>query len=193
MSHLTAQQISKMGLGEIGKNVFLSDRASFHNPAGISIGDNVRIDDFCVLSAGVGGIRIGSYVHIAVYTSIIGAGPVIIEDFVNLSSRVSIYSSNDDYSGRTMTNPMVPDEYKAVENARVQLDRHVIVGSGAVILPGAALGEGVCVGALSLVRETCKPFTVWAGVPAREIGKRSRDLLDLERRLLATKIDERLS
>jgi galactoside O-acetyltransferase len=185
MSHLTAPQIAAMGFGAVGKNVLLSDRASFHNPGGISIGDNVRIDDFCVLSAGSGGIRIGSYVHIAVYTSIIGAGPVAIEDFANLSSRVAIYSSNDDYSGGTMTNPMVPDEFKGVEHAPVQIGRHVVVGSGSVVLPGVRLAEGVAIGALSLVRESCQAFTVWAGAPARQIGTRSRELLGLERTLLA--------
>ena len=184
MGYLTKQQIAAMGFGAVGKNVLLSYRASFHNPAGITIGDNVRIDDFCVLSAGAGGIRIGSYVHIAVYTSIFGAGAVVIEDFANLSSRVSIYSSSDDYSGVTMTNPMVPDQYKAVKHAPVQVGRHVVIGSGSVVLPGVRLAEGVAVGALSLVRDSCGPFTSWAGVPARQIGERSRALLRLEEQLL---------
>jgi galactoside O-acetyltransferase len=184
MGFLSSDEVAGLGFGAVGNNVLLSDRASFHNPSRISIGNNVRVDDFCVLSAGIGGISIGSFIHLAVYTSIIGGGAVTIEDFANLSSRVSIYSSNDDYSGRTMTNPTVPDELKSVEHAPVHIGRHVIIGSGSVVLPGVRLEEGVCIGALSLVRRSCGPFTMHAGVPARQIGKRNRDLLELERRLM---------
>lgn len=108
---------------------------------------------FCVLSAGSGGIDIANYVHIAVYTSLIGAGRISLGNYCNLSSRVSIYSSSDDYSGMTMTNPMVPSQYTNVTHAPVMLGKHVIVGSGAVILPGVTLEDGVAIGALSLVRK----------------------------------------
>ncbi|WP_348638403.1 hypothetical protein [Paraburkholderia sp. D15] len=47
--------------------------------------------------------------------------------------------------------------YQHVKVAPVHLGRHVIVGSGSVILPGCALGEGVSVGAMSLVTKTLKP------------------------------------
>jgi dTDP-4-amino-4,6-dideoxy-D-glucose acyltransferase len=58
MGVLTRAQIDAMGFKSVGVNVNLSDRASFYNCANISIGDNVRIDDFCVLSAGAGGISV---------------------------------------------------------------------------------------------------------------------------------------
>lgn len=67
-----------------------------------------RIDEFCVLLAGTGGIVIGNNVHIAVFCSLIGKEVIKINDFANLSSRVSIYSSSDDYSGEYMTNPTIP-------------------------------------------------------------------------------------
>jgi acetyltransferase-like isoleucine patch superfamily enzyme len=50
MALLGEEIIAKMGFGAIGKNVSISDRASFYNCGNISIGSNVRIDDFCVLS-----------------------------------------------------------------------------------------------------------------------------------------------
>ena len=40
---------------------------------------NSRIDDFCVLSAGEGGIEIGDYVHVAVFCMLIGAGKIKLE------------------------------------------------------------------------------------------------------------------
>lgn len=181
MSFLSRENIEGLGFKELGDNVLLSDKASVYNPGNICIGSNVRIDDFCVLSAGTGGIVINSNVHVAVYSSVIGSGRVVIEDFANLSSRVSIYSSNDDYSGESMTNPTVPDLYKNVKTGPVFIRKHVIVGSGTVILPDVDVGEGAAVGAMSLVNRSLDPWGVYAGQPAKLINFRSRKLLDLER------------
>jgi acetyltransferase-like isoleucine patch superfamily enzyme len=180
MGHLTRDSIERMGFASVGRDVLLSDKASFYNCAGVSIGDNVRIDDFCVLSAGTGGIHIGCFVHIAVYSSLIGAGRIALADFCNISSRVAIYSSSDDYSGAYMTNPMIPDEFTGVVNADVAFGKHVVVGSGSVVLPGVTLEEGVAIGALSLVNADCQSFGIYAGVPARRIRERKHDLLELE-------------
>lgn len=184
MGLLTREQIEDMGFAHVGNNVRLSDRASYYNCANIVIGDNVRIDDFCVLSAGRGGIEVGSYIHVAVYSSMIGAGKISLQDFSNISSRVAIYSSNDDYSGASMTNPMVPEAFTNVIHADVTIGRHVIIGAGSVILPGVVLEEGVAVGALSLVGKRCEAFGIYSGVPAKRIKERKRGLLQLERELL---------
>jgi galactoside O-acetyltransferase len=124
---LTKEQLHSFNFKSLGKNVHISDKASFHNPANISIGDNTRIDDFCVLSAGEGGISIGSYVHIAVYTSLIGKGKITIENYANLSSKIAVYSSNDDYSGEYMTNPTIPEEFSNVNHGDVYIGKHVIM------------------------------------------------------------------
>ena len=108
-------------------------------------------------------------------------------DFSGLSSRVSIYSSSDDYSGATLTNPTVSSELTGVSHADVTLGKHVIVGSGSVVLPGVILEEGVAVGALSLVNKRCETFGIYAGNPATRIRERKRDLLELEQRFMATK------
>jgi len=184
MAFLSRSVIESMGFAYIGSNVLISDRASFYGINRIKIGNNVRIDDFCVLSAGVGGIEIGNYVHIAIYTSLIGGGKISISDFCNLSSRVSIYSSNDDYSGTTLTNPMVAEKFKKVTHADVSLHKHVIVGCGSVILPGVTLSVGVAVGALSLVNKNCDDFCIYAGTPAIKIKVRKSGLLELEQQFI---------
>jgi acetyltransferase-like isoleucine patch superfamily enzyme len=181
MAYYTADELKALGLARFGENVLISNKTSIYNPGRIAIGSNVRIDDFCVLSAGDGGIEIGDYVHIAVFCSLIGKGKMTLSDFCNLSSRVSVYSSNDDYSGEYMTNPMVPSEFTRVHHADVFIGKHVIIGSGSVILPGVALQEGVAVGALSLIKDDCVAFGIYAG--SRRIGERSRDLLKLEKKL----------
>jgi dTDP-4-amino-4,6-dideoxy-D-glucose acyltransferase len=183
MPWLKDNELSAMGFPFIGNHVQISDKASFHNCAGITIGHNVRIDDFCVLSAGVGGIFLGDFVHLAGYSLLMGTGRIVLNDFSGLSSRVAIYSSNDDYSGKTMTNPTVPLEFSGVTHADVILEKHVIVGSGSVILPGVTLHEGAAVGALSLVNSDCDAFGIYAGVPAIFVKERSRNLLVLEKKI----------
>lgn len=187
MGILSRECVQKMGFASVGENVQISDRASFYNISKISLGSHVRIDDFCVLSAGSGSINMGNYIHIAVFSSLIGAGKITLSDFCNISSRVSIYSSNDDYSGSAMTNPTLPSQYTNVEHADVFLGKHVIVGSGSVILPGVTLQEGVAIGALSLVTEDCEAYRIYAGVPVRRIKTRKRDLIELEKAFLSSR------
>lgn len=187
MGILTRDQIQELGFAHVGDNCRLSDKASYYNCKHIHIGNNVRIDDFCVLSAGKGGIYIGDYIHIAVYSSLIGAAKITLDDFSNISSRVSIYSSSDDYSGASMTNPMVPAEFTNVTHADVNIGRHVIIGSGSVVLPGITLEEGVAVGALSLVTKKCQALGIYSGVPAKRLKERKRDFLELERKFLEKK------
>jgi len=184
MPFLNSSQIFELGFLYVGKDVFISDKASFHGVSRISLGDSVRIDDFCVLSAGDGGIIIGNHVHIACFSSLIGKEVIKLGDFSNISSRVAIYSSSDDYSGATMTNPTVPDDYKSVDHRPVIIGRHCLIGSGSVILPGVSLKEGAAIGALSLIKQDCDAFGIYAGVPARKTGERSRNLLDIETRFL---------
>jgi acetyltransferase-like isoleucine patch superfamily enzyme len=183
---LNRSALEAIGFSSVGSNVLISDRASIYGASRIDIGNNVRIDDFCVLSAGAGGIVIGNYIHLAVYSSLIGRGRITLNDFCNISSRVSIYSSSDDYTGATMTNPMVPEEFTGVTHADVTLGRHVIVGSGSVVLPGVTLMDGAAVGALSLVRDDCQAYGVYAGTPANYVRERKREMLDAEKRLLAS-------
>jgi galactoside O-acetyltransferase len=180
MSYYLEAELQSLGFRSVGVGVLVSRKASVYGAKNISIGNHVRIDDFCVLSAGKGGIFLGDYIHVGVYSSIIGGGAITLDDFVNISSRVSLYSSNDDYSGAAMTNPMVPARYTNIQVADVRICKHAIVGSGSVILPGITIGEGVAVGALSLVNKDCKPFGIYAGVPARRTKERKTDLLELE-------------
>lgn len=184
MGFLSQDQLQSVGFASLGENVLVSEKSSIYRPDKISIGSNVRIDDFCVISAGDCGIQIGNYIHIAVFSSLIGKGSITLHDFTNISSRVSIYSSNDDYSGEHMTNPMVPCKYTGVTHEDVVIGKHVIVGSGSIVLPGVSLEEGVTVGALSLVNKGCSSFGIYAGVPARKIGERKKCLLDLEMKLM---------
>ncbi len=177
--------IAKMGFKQVGKNVLLSEKSSYYNTSNIVILDNSRIDDFCIISAGVGGILIGRNVHIACYCSLIGSATITLDDFAGISSKTAIYSSNDDYSGEYLTGPTVPMQFRNVNQAPVRIGKHVIVGSGSVILPGVTINDISAVGALSVVNKDVLTGQVVGGTPAKFIKVRSTGLLNLEQQYLA--------
>lgn len=178
------KELEEIGFKSIGKNTKISRKCSIYSAAHMSIGDNVRIDDFCILS---GKIRIGNNIHIAAYSALYGGQDGIsIDDFANLSSRVSVYSVSDDYSGETMTNPTVPDEYKNVESAPVHIGRHSIIGSNAVILPGVVIAEGSSFGSFSFINHNSEPWSINVGIPFKKIKDRSKNLLKLEKEYLSS-------
>ena len=181
-SFYTEEELAQIGFASFGKNVCISRFARFYGVGKIEIGDNVRIDDFTVLS---GRIKIGNNVHIAVYSAIFGADKgVYIDDFANISSRVCVYSISDDFSGATMSNPTVPDEFKNVLDKEVVIGRHAIIGSGSTVLPGVVMEEGSVLGAMSLLKQNSDAWTIWGGVPAIKIKDRKKDLLELEKEYL---------
>ena len=182
-SFYSEEELKNIGFKKYGKNVKISRNASFYSPEEISIGNNVRIDDFCILS---GKITIGSYVHIAAYCGLFGRYGITFKDFSGLSSRVSIYSYSDDYLGRCLTNPTIPQEFrKKAEIGPVVLEKHALIGCGSVILPNSLLKEGVSVGALSLVNGTLEAWGIYTGVPTKYRTKRgSLEMLEMEKELM---------
>lgn len=184
---LSKEDIKKIGFKFVGENVLISDKAVFYGAENISISDNVRIDDFCVLS---GNISIGSYVHIAVGCMLFaGSAGIELKDFSGLSSRCVIYAMSDDYTGLALTNPTIPDKYRKIQSGKVVLEKHSIVGTGSTILPNVILAEGTSVGAMSLIMKSTQPWKIYFGVPARIVGDRCKDLLDLEKQLLEERGD----
>ena len=177
-SFLTEEEIEKLHLKRCGKDVHISRNAVFYSPEHIEIGDHVRIDDFCFVSGGVG-ICIGDYVHIAAYSALYGAHGIQIGNYVNISSRVNIYSTSDDYSGEYLTGPMVESKYIHDVGETIMIEDMVIVGAGTIILPGTKLEQGVAIGAMSLVKTEGPAYTIYAGIPAKFIKNRSKNMLKL--------------
>lgn len=186
-SFYAQSELSEFGFRHLGTNVLLSRFARIYSPESISIGDHVRIDDFCILSGGAG-ISLGRHVHIAAFCALYGAASLVLEDFSGLSARVTIYTASDDYSGKSLTNPTVPARFKPFgQKAPVLVKKHVIVGTNSTIMPGVTLGEGAAVGAHSFVTKDCEEWTTYFGAPAKRIGTRSRELLELERAMMSEK------
>jgi putative colanic acid biosynthesis acetyltransferase WcaF len=55
----------------------------------------------------------------------------------------------------------------------IDIGPHAFIGARAVVLPGIRIGEGVVVGAASVVTKDIPPWTISAGNPAKPIGTRS--------------------
>ena len=183
MAYLTQSELEEIGFSALGRNVRISDKAAIYNPDQMEIGDNSRIDDFCVVS---GKLRMGRNVYIGPGGLIAGGSPgAVLEDFVTLAYHVQVFTQSDDYSGLSMTNPTVPWRYKAEIKAAVRLGRHTIVGAGSIVMPGVTLEEGTSVGAMSLILKSTDPWSIYVGVPARKIRKRERGLLVLETKYLS--------
>ncbi len=168
-----------------GVNVRVDRSVRFFGPNRIRIGSNVRIDCFCILSADAP-VSIGDNVHLAAGVTIFGSQGVEIGSFAGLSNRVSIFTAADDFSEGYLTNPTIPERFKKMQYGKVVLGEHVVVGCGSVIMPGCLLGRGAAVGALSLVNKNIPEFLIVTGQPARRIGTRNRERLEvLEREFLA--------
>jgi galactoside O-acetyltransferase len=183
MSLYSKIELSEIGFKFLGNNVLISKKASIYNAKNISIDNNTRIDDFCVLSAGEGGIEIGKYVHIACFSSLIGKSKITMKDYSGLSSRVSVYSSSDNYDGEFMTNPCLPDTVTNTIHKDVVIGKHVVIGSNSVVLPGVILSDGCSVGAMSLVNKSIDGPYVMAGIPIKKIKERKSNIFILEKKL----------
>lgn len=182
MAYYTYEELEKMGFKTIGDNVKISDKSSIYNCDQIEIGDNSRIDDFCVIS---GKIKIGSNVHITP-TCLVAGGEkgIVFEDFTTIAYGVKVFTQSDDYSGKTMCNSTVPKAYKEEIFKEVILKKHSIVGAGSIIMPGVVLEEGTSVGAMSLVLKSTQPWGIYVGNPAKRLKNRKKDLLALEKQYL---------
>ena len=175
-SFYSKEELKEIGFKAFGEDVLVSKKASIYGAENISLGNHVRIDDFCILS---GKIDIGDYVHISAYDGLFGADAgITIGNYVAISSRIAIYAATDDYSGESMVNPMIPDKYKNVKEAAVKVSDHCIIGTGSTILPGVTVAEGVSVGAMSLINKDLEEWGIYAGIPCKKIKDRSKKMLE---------------
>lgn len=186
MAYLSIEELNKIGFLSVGKEVYISDKVSIYNPGKISIGSYVRIDDFVLLSAGEGGIEIGNFIHISCYACLIGRSKITLHDFVGVSIKATVLSSNSDFSGRTLpdlgTFEFDIDEKEvdllSVIHEPVVLETHTGLGAHSVVLPGVTIGQGTVVGAQSVVYESLNTWGIYNGNPARFVKKRSQQAFD---------------
>jgi galactoside O-acetyltransferase len=176
--------LKDFGFKSIGKNVKISSDARIYGPENISIGNNVRIDDFTILSAINGSINIGNYVFIARNSHLSGSLGLEMHDFSSMAANTVIYSASDDYSGDYLTAQSIPQKYTAHIGGPIIIGKHVIIGSSCTVMGPSVIGEGCSLGAMTLVNKDLKPWGVYIGIPAKRLKERKKGLLKLEKKFL---------
>lgn len=164
------------GWHHIGADVRIHSQARIIDPATITIGDHVIVDDFVFVGRHES-LTLGNYVHVACHASITGGGTCFVADFAGISSGARILTGTDDFLGGGLTGPTIPAEFRCVERSEVIIEAFAIVGANAVVLPGVRIGEGTTIGAGSVVTRDVEPWMVYAGSPARPIKPRAKEMI----------------
>lgn len=164
----TQEELQGLGLSSFGNGVLISRLAKLYSTSNISIGDNVRIDDYAILS---GKIEIGSFVHIGAFSSITGGRVgVKIGDFCGMSSQSKIFATSDDFVNGYLVGPCVPMQFRNVIEKPVLLTKHCHIGSHSLVLPGSIFLLGSCLGPMSLnMGRKLKEWSYYLGNPAKKI------------------------
>lgn len=174
-SFYSEDELKIIGFKSVGTNVLISRRCSIYGADKISIGNNVRIDDFCILS---GNIILKDYIHISAFCALYGKFGIEIDSYSGLSARSIIYSAMDDFSGEYLINPLIPSELTNVTGGKVILKRFVQLGANCIVFPNVTVNEGVVTGAFSLVNKDLDEWTVNVGIPSRVIKNRSKNCIE---------------
>jgi len=178
-------------LGKVGRNVVFGANVVLRHPHKIFIGDNVVIDDNCLLDAkgeSNHGITIGSGVFMG-RNSILHCknGDIVIHDNVNIGFNCDIASSNiieigekvlvAAYAyivggGHDFTRTDIPvTEQKRIAHG-IKIEANAWIGAGATVLDGVNVGKGTIVGAGAVVTGDLPANSLAAGMPARVVRQR---------------------
>lgn len=179
-SFLSQEEIAEIGFKSFGQDCLISRNARFYGPQNMTIGNHVRIDDFCILS---GTITLGCYIHISAYVALYGAMGIVFEDCSGISARGTIYSAMDDFSGDYLIGPMLPEELTHVTGGPVIVKKYVQIGAHSILFPNLTVGEGSVVGACSMVRKSLDSWGIYAGMPCKFMKARKKELLELTKQL----------
>ena len=183
-------------LGACGRNVIFGQNVVLRHPHKIRIGDNVVIDDNCLIDAkgdGNGGIAIGSGVFVG-RNSILSCknGDIEIADGANIGFNCEVFSASRVTIGRDtllaaycyviggdhdFSDPSASVLSQARRSAGVAIGAGAWLGAGAKILDGVVIGDRAIVGAGAVVREPLPEGAIAVGIPARVVGQRDKDVI----------------
>jgi len=174
--------------GRSGERPAVGRGVVIRNPAAISVGNRLLVDDYAVLDVhGNGGsISLGDYASLGRYSTIAAKGGRIkIGKAVNIGSYCRIATQSQLEIGESTLiaaytyigpgnhrrgdekTPLIAQEMEI--KGGVKIGTHVWIGARATILDGVTVGDGAIIGAHSLVREDVPPSAVVAGIPAKVI------------------------
>lgn len=111
-------------------------------------------------------IHIGKYTNINRNCTLDGRGGLFIGDNVNISSDVAIYTGGHEINSPTF----------AYYDKPVFIGDRVWLGTRAMVMPGVRIEEGAIVMPGAIVTKNVEPYDIIAGIPAKKIGKRNKNL-----------------
>jgi acetyltransferase-like isoleucine patch superfamily enzyme len=174
------RRLARMQGAQLGSQVWLASGIDFNlggqfkrslrnnGPSGgIELGDETWIERGAVLWAFGGSIKLAPRVFVGPHAAIYGHGGVEIGEWSMVSMNAVILSSNHRIPGMDRCMRWEPDELRPT-----RIGRDVWIGANAVILGGVTLGDGVVVGAGSVVTRDCEPGAVVTGSPAKCLRER---------------------
>ena len=180
-------------LGACGRNVVFGQNVVLRHPHKIRIGDDVVVDDNCLLDAkgtANSGISIGSGVFIGRNTILsCKDGDIEIHDGANIGFNCELFSASRVSLGRrTLVAAycyLIGGDHDFSDPAEAVLaqprrSRGVTVGdgawlgAGAKVLDGVTIGDGAIIGAAAVVRESVPARAIAVGVPARVVAHRDQ-------------------
>lgn len=132
----------------------------------MTIARGARIAPGCSVLGGPGRICIGAGTVINRGVVLDGRFPLTIGQNASISIQTIVL---------TLEHDLAAPDFRAV-GAPVVIGNRVFIGARAIILPGVTLGEGAAVAAGAVVTTDVEPYAIVAGVPARVIGSRPRNL-----------------
>ena len=143
------------------ENLRIFEFTKIINPEYMIMGDNIVIDDFCLLYAKPESpIIIGSWCHIVSFSSLTG-GPVRIGNFVAVSTGSRIIAGSDHYGYGALMNSPIPEKFRNTNREGCVLEDFCFIGANSCIFPGVKIGEGTVVGAGSIVRKNLDPWGIY--------------------------------
>lgn len=173
-SFYTEEEVHSLGFKSVGYGCLISRKACFYGADRMIIGNNVRIDDFSILS---GSITLGSHIHISAYVALYGGNGIEMKDYTGVSCRTTIYSAMDDFSGDYLIGPIHPEGSTCVTGGKVIIERFAQIGAHCVVFPDVIVAEGCLIGACTMLRHSTLPWGVYVGIPATRLKERRKTLL----------------
>ena len=161
-------------------------RARLAGAERITIGRGCRIDDFAFLAGGQG-LYLGDRVHVASFSSVSGGGAARLESYAGLAAGCRLVTGTEQHMGEGLTNPCVPEEFRAVERSRVVLRKHALLFTNVIVFPGVEIGAGCVVGAGSVVARDLEPWGIYRMKQGRlaRVRERPRErILQLEKQCI---------
>ena len=162
----------KSNLKKVGSDVRISENAEITRPHLVSLGSHIAIDSWVYISTQ---LECGDYIHIAPGVTILGGEASILKmgNFTNIGSGSRIVCASDNFK-EGLISPVVPIKYRTAINKPIVFEDFATLGVNCVVLHGVTLAEGTIVGANSLITKDTEPWTIYAGSPAKPIGKRDK-------------------